>query len=232
MYDAVMGALGVGLGTQLLDVGCGGGTGLVTAARLGARVSGLDAAAGMVAVARERLPQADLRVGEMEALPFAGGSFDVVTGFNSFQYAATPANALGEAKRVTRPGGHVAITVWGRKEDCQAAGFIEALGSFLAPPPVRAPGPFALSDETALRKLAGEGGLAPGQIVDIDCPFIYPDFEAALRATLSAGVAVRAIRVAGEAAVWDAVAGAIAPYRQASGIYRLENRFRCLIAAA
>jgi ubiquinone/menaquinone biosynthesis C-methylase UbiE len=43
----------------------------------------------------------------MEELPFADGTFDVVTGFNSFQYASSPVAAVKEAKRVARKGGYV-----------------------------------------------------------------------------------------------------------------------------
>ena len=57
-------------------------------------MSGLDAAEALLDVARKRTPSGDFRQGEMEELPFADGTFDVVTGFNSFQYAADPVNAL------------------------------------------------------------------------------------------------------------------------------------------
>ncbi len=57
-------------------------------ASLGATVSGLDASDTLLEIARERAPSADFRLGDLEALPFDDDSFDVVTGFNSFQYAA------------------------------------------------------------------------------------------------------------------------------------------------
>jgi len=232
LYQAVLDATGVGSGTALLDVGCGSGLACALAATRGASVSGLDAAAGLVEIARERLPQADLRVGEMETLPFADRAFDVVTGFNSFQYAANPVGALREARRVSRPGAPVVIMTWGRKDDCDAAAYIAALGSVLPPPPPGAPGPFALSDETALKALATEAGLSPHRIADVDCPFTYPDLETALRALLSAGPAVRAIEAAGEERVREVVTQALTPYRTASGGYHLENVFRYLIAHA
>lgn len=48
---------------------------------------GLDASEALIAFAQERLPRADLRVGEMEHLPYEGDRFDLVTGFNSFSFA-------------------------------------------------------------------------------------------------------------------------------------------------
>lgn len=77
----------------------------------------------------------------MEDLPWTDNTFDVVTGFNAFQYAADVMNALWEARRVARPGGRVAMAVLGRQEDAVAA----AVGKLLSPPPLGAEGPSALS---------------------------------------------------------------------------------------
>ena len=57
----------------------------------------------LLEIARERLPEADLRQGDLEALPYADDSFDAVTAFNSVQYAGDPAAALREIRRVARP---------------------------------------------------------------------------------------------------------------------------------
>jgi len=166
----------------------------------------------------------------METLPYADGSFDVVTGFNAFQYAASPSNALHEARRVTQPDGVIVIATWGLPEDCEAAGHLKALGALMPPPPPGAPGPFALSDETKLKALASEAGLTPIAVVDVECPWTYPSLDIALRGMLSAGPAERAIRNSGMEHARDAVAKAIAPYRKPSGEYRLNNKFRYLIA--
>ena len=68
----------------------------------GAKVAGIDAAGAMVELAAERMPEADLRVGDLEGLPSGDGSFDVVTGFSSFQFADDKARALAEARRVAQ----------------------------------------------------------------------------------------------------------------------------------
>jgi SAM-dependent methyltransferase len=107
LYESVLAGLEIGEGLDLLDAGCGSGLFALLAERAGARVHGLDAAAGPIAIARRRLPRAEFRIGELEDFPYDDGAFDIVTGFNSFQYATDPVRALREASRVTRSGGRV-----------------------------------------------------------------------------------------------------------------------------
>ncbi len=232
LYEAVLRRIGIGDGASLLDVGCGAGMFCELAARRGARVTGLDATAEFLAIARTRVPGGDFRTGEMEALPYPDHVFDAVTGFNSFQFAATPVNALREAKRVARPDAPVVIATWGKPEDCETSAYLAALRPLLPPPPPGAPGPFALSGDGALEALASAAGLTPKGVEDVDCIFEYPDLQTALRGLNSAGPAVKAIETSGETAVRDAVTKALAPFRLASGAYRMKNRFRYLIAAA
>jgi SAM-dependent methyltransferase len=232
MYPPVFDAAGVGEGTALLDVGCGAGMAAVIAHERGAKVSGLDAARPAVEIARERVPDADFRVGELEALPYDDDSFDVVTGFNSFQYAADPVHALLEARRVGRPGGIVVILTWGQPEQCEAVGIVKALASLLPPSPPGAPGPFALSAPGALEDLAQRAGLTPTHAAEVSTRWEYPDRDTALRAHLSSGPAARAIESAGEARVAAAIGDAIAPFRTAAGGYALENAWRYLLATA
>jgi SAM-dependent methyltransferase len=230
LYESVLQRPELAKARSSLDVGCGPGLAVRVFAQKITNVSGIDASPAFVEIARERLPDRNLRVGEMEALPYADGSFDVVTGFNAFQYAASPSNALRDARRVTQPNGVIVIATWGLPEDCEAAGHLKALGALMPPPPPGAPGPFALSDESKLKALASEAGLTPIAVVDVECPWTYPSLEIALRGMLSAGPAERAIRNSGMERARDAVANAIAPYRQSSGEYRLNNKFRYLIA--
>jgi ubiquinone/menaquinone biosynthesis C-methylase UbiE len=194
-----------------------------------AHVAGVDATPPFIEIAKRRLPSGDFQVAEMEALPYADASFDVVSGFNAFQYAASPINALREARRVSKPDGIIIIAVWGLPETCEAAGHLKALGSLMPPPPPGAPGPFALSEESKLNSLAADAGLTPGAICDVPCPWIYADLETALKGMLSAGPAERAIRASGFERVKEAAAAAIEPYRTAGGGYQLKNTFRYLV---
>jgi SAM-dependent methyltransferase len=230
LYESVLQRPEISAAGASLDVGCGPGLAAQVFAQKIANVSGIDASAAFIAIARQRLPGRDFRVGEMEALPYADASFDVVTGFNAFQYAASPRNALAEARRVLRPAGTIVIATWGLPQDCDAAGHLKALGGLMPSPPPGAPGPFALSDEANLKALATEAGFTPIGVVDVACPWIYPHLETALRGMLSAGPAERAIRNSSLEHARDAVAQSIAAYRMPSGEYRLNNKFRYLIA--
>jgi SAM-dependent methyltransferase len=110
-YVALHHRLGVDAGDRLLDMACGSGLAIELARLRGAACSGIDASARLVAVARDRSPGSDIRVGDMNALPWEPASFDVVTSFRGI-WATTP-GAVGEIYRVLRPGGRAGITVWG-----------------------------------------------------------------------------------------------------------------------
>ena len=110
---------GVHGGQRALDVGCGPGAlteELVT--RLGAAaVTAIDPSPSFVAAARERFPDADVRSGAAEQLPFADDAFDVALAQLVVHFMADPVSGLGEMARVTRPGGLVAACVWDHAGD-------------------------------------------------------------------------------------------------------------------
>jgi len=170
--------------------------------------------------------------GDLEALPYEDGRFDLVTGFNSFQYAAAPTHALREARRVIHPDGRVVAVVWGAPEHCEATGYLKALGSLLPPPPPGAPGPFALSEDGALARLLHGSGLQPIAEGDIDTVWEYADLETALRGLLAAGPAVKAIAVAGLDEVREAIGSAIEGFRRSDGRICLENRWRYVVGVS
>ncbi len=110
-YAAMHHRLGVSSGDRLLDMACGSGLAIELAEIRGATCAGIDASTRLVAVACDRSPDADIRVGDMQALPWSDESFDIVTSFRGV-WGTTPA-AVHEAHRVLVPGGRLAITVWG-----------------------------------------------------------------------------------------------------------------------
>ena len=229
VYRAVLDLVHAGPGVSMLEVGCGGGTALRLAADRGADVAALDAAPGMVEQARRRVPGADIRVGDLQFLPYENASFDVVMGFNSFQYAADPAAALAEGRRVLRSEGLIAVMVWGPADECDLALHLREIGSLLPPPPPGAPGPFALSEPGALRALVESAGFAVEIVADAAAAYAYPDEATALRAMSSAGPVVRAASVAGEDAVREAILRGIAPFRRDDGSIHTDNVWRFAI---
>jgi SAM-dependent methyltransferase len=231
LFEKVLDQTAAGAGTAVLDIGCGSGLFCELAAKRGARIAGLDASQPLLEIARQRVPSGDFRTGEMEELPYAHGAFDLVTGFNSFQFAADAVNAMQEARRVTRPGGALVIGVFGSPQDCEARAYFAALGSILPPPPPGAPGPFALSVEGALEALVAQAGLPPGKAEEIDIPWVYPDASTMLRGLLASGPGTRAIQLVGEESAAQAILQALAPFKTASGEYRLENTARYMIVS-
>ncbi len=114
-------AAGLKPGAKLLDLASGAGEPAFTASELvgpEGQVTATDISAPMVAAMTDRFARhglANLRCqqADMEALPFADGSFDAVTCRYGLMYARDPQRALAEAARVVRPGGRIAFMVWG-----------------------------------------------------------------------------------------------------------------------
>lgn len=104
-------------GMDLLDVGCGPASITADLAERVApgRVVALDAAAGALEAARATLrerglsEQVEVTSGDVMALPFEDASFDVVHAHQVLQHLADPVGALAEMRRLTRPGGIVAV---------------------------------------------------------------------------------------------------------------------------
>jgi hypothetical protein len=119
--------------------------------------------------------------------------------------------------------------VWGPAEECELAPYLAALGKLLPPPPAGAPGPFALSEPGALRSLVEQAGFEVTLVADAAAAYAYPDEATALRGLLSAGPAVRAASIAGDAAAREATRAAIAPYLQPDGSVRTDNIWRFAI---
>jgi len=108
--DALLDAAGAG--RDVLDLACGAGVVAEAALARGLRPVGLDFSPAMLAEVRRRLPEVELREGDAEALPFADASFDAVVSSFGIHHVERPRRALAEARRVLRPGGRLAFTLW------------------------------------------------------------------------------------------------------------------------
>jgi SAM-dependent methyltransferase len=231
-YEAALEHTGLELGWHVLDVGCGAGAFLRLVLDRGGVPHGVDASEALIAFASTRLPASDLRVGEMEHLPWKDNSFDLVTGFNSFFFANDMVVALREAGRVAKPGAPVVIQVWGAHERCDFEAMKQVARPFLPPRPPDAPPDPDLSQPGALRGLAEQAGLTPQNEFDTTWASEYPDAETLGRALVAvAGLATLA-GPAREHGLKSAIVDGLAPYRRADGSYRLSNEYHCLIVRA
>jgi SAM-dependent methyltransferase len=231
-YAEAIRRVGIRSGQRVLDVGCGSGVFLRAAADRGAKVFGLDASEALIEIARGRVPEADLRVGDMELLPYGDDSFDIVTGFNSFFFAADMVTALREAARVANPGAPVVIQVWGRPECCDLDAMKHAVAPFLPPPDPDAPRGSALWEAGALEHIATEAGLTPQDTFDVTWAYEYADEQALARGMLAAGGLAVVVGPSREEAARTAIVEALASCRTPDGRYRLENEWHYLVASA
>jgi SAM-dependent methyltransferase len=231
-YEAALARVDLKPGQRVVDIGCGAGAFLRLVTGRGARTFGLDASEALIELARTRLPDADLSVGEMEALPYEDDTFDLVTGFNAFFFANDMVAALREAGRVAKPGAPVVIQVWGPYERRDLEAMMKIAHPYLPPRPPDAPPEPEFWKPGVLEEMATEAGLQPGEAFDITWAYEYPDADTLGRALMApAGIAVL-VGPEREAQVTAAIIEGLAPFRTDQGGYRLKNEFRCLIARA
>jgi SAM-dependent methyltransferase len=230
LFAAVLDALDVGGGTRLLDVGCGSGLFCRLAVDAGASVSAIDSAVDVLTIARERVPEAEIVVGDIEELPWPNATFDVVTGIAAFSYTERPVRALREAGRVLKPGGRVVIGTWSSAETCDAGVVLARLTNLVPGAAHDMPGPFRFALPGALDGFVDEGGLSAERSEEVACAWVYPSLEVALRALCAGASAAAAIDHAGEETVREALTRGLAPFADGSGGYRLQNVFRYLVA--
>lgn len=124
-------------GQRVLDVACGTGVVAVTAARADAQVAGLDLSPALLVDARRNAElaqvQIEFREGDVEALPYADASFDVVLSQFGHMFAPRPALAVAEMLRVLKPGGRIAFSTW--PPELVIGLMFDLLCDYLPPPP-------------------------------------------------------------------------------------------------
>ena len=230
-HEALIAASGIRSGSRVLDVGCGSGEFLRALAQHGAVATGVDPAPGMVALARTLAPLADVRIAEAEDLPYADGSFDVVTAVNALQFADDTVDALAEFARVLAPGGFVAVANWAEgarndidaieaavaaADDDGAGGTGGADDEALPSDDLRAPG--------GLEAVMSEAGLVVVTAGLVSVPWFAPDDDALVRGVLL-GEDPSLLRE-----LAPVVLAAAAPFRTDGGGYRLNNAYRYAVA--
>jgi SAM-dependent methyltransferase len=228
LWQDTLSALGAGPGVRFLDAGCGGGGASVLAAALGCQVTGFDASHALLAIARERLPQARFVHGDLEQLPFPNEEFDAALAANSVIFAEDIRQAIRELRRVVRAGGRLAITSWGKPEQVEMRDVFAAVAGALSQRPPGG-GPFAWSADGALAKLLGAAGLKVIAEGGSQCDFRYSNLEAFWRAQSSAGNYQPALKAVGQDRLKRIVGEAVRPYTQAGGAIVLKNVYRWAI---
>lgn len=128
---------GIASGQRVLDVACGTGVVAVTAARRGAQVEALDLAPALLDRARHNAELAGVPIvfteGDVEALPYADATFDVVVSQFGHMFGPRPAVALAEMLRVLKPGGRIAFSTW--PPEMFTGRMFLLVNKYLPPPP-------------------------------------------------------------------------------------------------
>jgi SAM-dependent methyltransferase len=153
---AILDALQLSAQDRLLEIGCGGGLLLRDALASGAAVTGIDHSEEMVALARQRAPQASVLEASAAALPFDGQSFTAVAMSVVFFFLPDPVAALRECARVLQPRGRLAVYTTAP----------ELRGTPAAPEPIASLGYFH-SDQDLI-KFAEQAGFRDAAVVNND----------------------------------------------------------------
>ena len=155
--DVLVQRAGIEPGMEVLDVACGTGNASIPAAKLGARVTGLDSSPGLIAIARERGAEAKVGIdwleGDAQSLPFDDDSFDRVISAIGHMFAPDHRQTADELRRVCRRNGRIAVACWTPEGSIGA--MFQRLGEISPPPPEGFQSPLLWGTDEHVRELLG-----------------------------------------------------------------------------
>ncbi len=229
VIGAMFAKVGVGPGRSLVDIACGSGLAVRLADAMGSSVAGIDAASDLVAIARSRSPQADLRLGSMFELPWDDSTFDGAVSVNGIWGGCEA--ALDEIFRVLRPGGTLGISFWGNGQPNDLRNVFKTFarnapqqhfGSMVKLNNIARPG---IAED--MLEAGGFDVIERGHRVSI---IEWPDADIAWRAMASLGPAVPALRNGDVAEIKREVLAALESCLDDRGMYRFRNDHQFVIA--
>jgi SAM-dependent methyltransferase len=158
MHDTLIDHVEAGPGDVWLDVACGTGELAFRAVGSGASVGGCDLAPALVETARRQAAERGLsipfEVADCENLPYADGSYDVVTSSVGAIFAPDHGQMASELARICRPGGRLAMSAW--TTEGRIGAFFRLIASY-SPPPVEGAGsPVAWGDAAYCESRLGD----------------------------------------------------------------------------
>jgi SAM-dependent methyltransferase len=149
---------GLGAGRHVLDVACGTGVVAITARRIGAKVTALDLTPELLERAHYNSQvsglEVDWREGDVEKLPFADGTFDVVLSQFGHMFAPRPNLAISEMLRVLKSGGTIAFSTW--PPDLLVGRMFSMTARYMPPPPPGVAPPVQWGDRAFVTKRLGD----------------------------------------------------------------------------
>jgi SAM-dependent methyltransferase len=219
-------------GDTVLELAAGlGDTGFMAARLVGesGRVIITDFAPEMVTGARRRAEEigvknAQFGVLDAERMDLETDSVDGVLCRWAYMLTTDPAAAFAETRRVLRPGGKLAFSVWASRERNPAlslVGRVLELQGHIPPPEPEAPGAFAMADPGRTRELVVRAGFAEPEIEEVSFRFSFVDQEAFWRylneTSASASPVLRSLPTAAQEAIREQVHEAARPFHSGEG---------------